>query len=973
MRMKKYLITGALTLSLGGFLTSCHDSEIDYSSIAEAKQATFAENFVKFYGEIDPNQDWGFGESTSSVRTRGVNADANEWAASDGEKWKVPPALTDAQKNIVRIYFQSVKDPKYEDPQWTDYFIQQVYKGGTTPGSNSPEKYKAADNRTDIVGSDNMDHLAAINGTFVDHNYNFNHGDYPNPYPNVLDYTAEKQYTKNENSTHHHSDQIELMVNSTTKSFGYFNSAGSVRRTEYTGLVSYETIKKWADANGHAGEADCLNDGWERRFMGFDFELMIDEEMYATGDNAYATYAGPATEGRIWDGTNVTNTIAGYDQDNGWAPIWAEGYEHMMYNGAAVRCLSSDQNSYAGDFIEYTSDDDIVINIDGYGKCLNMKKINDDLLSKGYLPVAGGNLKKWVKVGGTADHYYSDWIVTLTKAEHYGTPTTTPTTGGSTEYNESTTGTYRRRYVQNHKWVFCEDLGQASNKKDFDYNDLVFDAKIVQDYIVTITDGIEVSVVSNGDPYALITPLAAGGELTITVAGQNVHQMFGQGDATIINTIDADKESDVRSSGVSYAPQSAGRIDCQQTATYATSNILDIPINVRIYNEAFTTLAQKGKAPHKIAVTPGTRWAQERVDIDTAQPGFAEWVRDVTVGATFWKKEESENRYPYMPTDEYLTNDMTGKYLPDEYISVETTKTYGISPSNTEKLVWSDLTGNSSFTSTWDTYYKVSYTQLAQNDPNGKAFGVGSVIRAYIIANDGYNIQMHSEDASYNWTQLAQVSQGSNDSHISNGSGYFEYTVTSNALAALKTGNLQINGINGILLGVTVDNTNAASTSTTLFSATPTTTWSVPGGTTDAEITSSYATITGGSMYVTNSTNDAKNLIRSRGNEMAFCQTNNDTFFKVTLSSALQAGDIISVRMETRKETDLGLWFKNTNSRGSEPTAKIVLAKAQSQAWVDAPTYIVAEGDEICGKSTFYIYRHTPNNTYFNTLTITRQ
>lgn len=162
--------------------------------------------------------------------------------------------------------------------------------------------------------------------------------------------------------------------------------------------------------------------------------------------------------------------------------------------------------------------------------------------------------------------------------------------------------------------------------------------------------------------------------------------------------------------------------------------------------------------------------------------------------------------------------------------------------------------------------------------------------------------------------------------------------------------------------------------SETIFSANPTAVWSVPASTTDAEITSSVATISGGKMYLTNEQTSAKDMIKSQGGEFAFQHTNNDTWFKVVLDEALQAGDVISARMQSRTDADLGLWFSTSTSRpGTEPTSKIVLATASSQAWVKAPTYTVAEGDGICGETTFYIYRHTGKSTYFNTFTITRE
>ena len=158
----------------------------------------------------------------------------------------------------------------------------------------------------------------------------------------------------------------------------------------------------------------------------------------------------------------------------------------------------------------------------------------------------------------------------------------------------------------------------------------------------------------------------------------------------------------------------------------------------------------------------------------------------------------------------------------------------------------------------------------------------------------------------------------------------------------------------------------------TIFSANPTTAWSVPASTTDAEITSSYATISGGKMYVTNEQTSAKDMLKEQG-EMAFQHTNNNTFFKVVLNKTLEAGDVISARMQSRTDADLGLWFSTATTRPNECTAKIDLATASSQAWVTAPTYTVAEGDGICGEKTFYIYRATGKSTYFNTFTITRE
>ena len=351
--MKKFLMTGMAAIALCAAFTSCSkDSAFEQMSPEDQTKAKYDRAFLEYIGgEIAPDQDWGFGESV----TRTENANANEWADPNKSYGGllVPPPLTAAQKSVVKKYFQTVPNIKYEDPHWTNYFMQQVYKGHTSVpvGCATPEAYMAADGHTYIIASDHMDHLAAIDGTFVDHINNFNHGDC-SVNGTVCDNGG------NANTGPFHSDQIMYMKESTTKSFGYYNSNGSVRHTEYTGLVSYQTI---IDALG--AEANCLNDGWNRSFMGFDFEQMVDDDVYAKNGNNFVYYT---------------------------------------YNGKQYHYLISDMNRYCGDLREFN-------NVPSSSEIAT-------LLADGYLPVDGSADKKWVKFEGCADSYYSDWIVCLTEA-----------------------------------------------------------------------------------------------------------------------------------------------------------------------------------------------------------------------------------------------------------------------------------------------------------------------------------------------------------------------------------------------------------------------------------------------------------------------------------------------------------------------------------------------------------------------------
>ena len=157
---------------------------------------------------------------------------------------------------------------------------------------------------------------------------------------------------------------------------------------------------------------------------------------------------------------------------------------------------------------------------------------------------------------------------------------------------------------------------------------------------------------------------------------------------------------------------------------------------------------------------------------------------------------------------------------------------------------------------------------------------------------------------------------------------------------------------------------------TVIFSAYPTTAMSISAGT-ETEITT-CATITGGKMYAINQQTEAKDMIKPQGGEYAFQFTNNNTFFKVILDTPLLVGDIISTRMQSRTDTDLGLFFSDSEIRPSATTTSIILTQASSQKWCNTPTYTIQTGDGICGQKTFYIFRATGKTTFFNNFVITR-
>ena len=174
--MKKILFVGITALAMA----SCtHD---DYAPVS--KQEQYQAVFEKEFGAVNPNVNWGFtpqqvftfDKDGKLIGTRAANPNSNQWA----DYVTVPTKLTDAQKEVVRKWFQNTKNPQGQKVNWSDFFVEQVYKGGKkTEGSKTPETYytfnDGVQTQTTITGSNQMDWLAC--GSKKDHVNNFNGAD----------------------------------------------------------------------------------------------------------------------------------------------------------------------------------------------------------------------------------------------------------------------------------------------------------------------------------------------------------------------------------------------------------------------------------------------------------------------------------------------------------------------------------------------------------------------------------------------------------------------------------------------------------------------------------------------------------------------------------------------------------------------------------------------------------------------------
>lgn len=575
--MKKYLMTGMAALAICAAFTSCSkDTDVYNSGVIENnnKQSiinNYNEAFVKTFGQPAANHNWGFvNYAKSNTRATGEFADhvgaypdANMWTSKG---FLAPDPLTQSQKLRAQYYFQMnrIVNPNRPNYGTKDFFVQQVYDGGTDPmAGKSAEVYDAADGSTKINSGEHMDHLTA--GPDHLHIYNFNNGTC-----STNGNVANRDQTDVNNTNQQHSDEIQLMLNTPTSCFGYANSDASCVRDDRWTLVSAATIdafcdgdanfKTWLAERLNSGEVDKkCDDEFHRDFIGFDFDMIPDESIFS-GTEVWVDKENPS-----WPGEKEYKgkTYSEWDY-----------YRYDLY-GAKYHFVSANRNQYCGE-----------------SQTIDPEPSDDDaltLLQNGWLPASGSANKTWVKVGGCNDGYFSDWIVTFMPAD----------AGEDPEYSLR---------------VICEDLNAQAGEgdpedSDWDFNDLVFDVKFL------------------GSNQVQIQVVAVGGTLPIRINGEDAleaHGLYDQGTNIMINTGAGAKypSQAYESNGI---PEKA--IFTRTIAGVDDSYGKNIKVEVKKGNDWIELTAEADQPAAKIGVEPTFDYCTERVDISGRYTNFISWIR----------------------------------------------------------------------------------------------------------------------------------------------------------------------------------------------------------------------------------------------------------------------------------------------------------------------------------------------------------
>lgn len=417
------------------------------------------------------------------------------------------------------------------------------------------------------------------------------------------------------------------------------------------------------------------------------------------------------------------------------------------------------------------------------------------------IPPAGQEANKNMLVN--RDWIYNDWIVRISPATAKGSGSST---GGNVGSSTSGTEVFYRQHVLVHNWVFCEDLGSSSNNRDFDYNDLVFDARLVDEYQVKrtrYTDGTFSDEITDAPHsyYAKITPLAAGGELAMWFQGSNisVHSLFGSGvaDNVLINTCKTDQDI-----SLSHMEGLSGKTFIYKFDSEEDANINNITIFVRFSSSTYDLSAKQGQPPHKICVPPATRWAYERTPIDEAYPGFIEYVTQRTDP---WDDGVDANLYPLDGVPDSLKINQQGQYV-DVTTATSFETSYNVTLAEQETEIWS---GEKDFAN-WEgtNSAEIAASQFSE-------VGDGTVIRFYGIADGDFNIKAICLD---NWSDIdlgdsRWVTQNGDkyekcNYHNTALNNYIELKLNATTAANFKSKGMRVYGKNFKLLCVSYDNTN---------------------------------------------------------------------------------------------------------------------------------------------------------------------
>jgi len=594
--MKKYLMTGIAALALCVGFTSCsHDLEpmsqeeidnLEAQKIVNTYKAAF-EQYIG--GKVAANQTWGF-SGTFASGTRAVNVNHNMWYQT-GEgiddfygEVEEDPVVTDEERMGVFRYMNHADTREKEDNIiWTDYFVSQVWDGGTnyilndviygvpTQDSSDPRQY----NRTGIQDADNKITDNGIDSSITGAEYT----------PLTTSFAGQNGETVNR-AGGDYMDYLFVnetgegdLANGTIDNKGIITGAGGW--THINNFNSADCPDPWYAGKtwmrDHSGTYDfAYNQTNGGTFFSHKYLIISGNEIFANNPEMKAKY------GKYY--------YVCFDFEKPYTDAEKANETTFFYytptdNNNTVQ--SQQKISLPGYYTNANIPTDAVL--------AAVKANNGNYVSISNVSVAGYNYGTQHFNG---DNYYTDWIVRISPAKTKVTPANLR--------------------------VMAEDLTNGATDEDFDFNDIVFD------------------VYFGAADVAKVVVRAAGGTLPLRIARvenpstdadwSEVHDLFAEAnpgvncDNKMINTHGTypDKSANVQR-------QSLDGLTCPEfTLPFAvTTNAHAQKIKIEVYkgNRWVEITAEQGEPAAKFAV-PGTYgWMEERTSIKAVNETFAEWCQ----------------------------------------------------------------------------------------------------------------------------------------------------------------------------------------------------------------------------------------------------------------------------------------------------------------------------------------------------------
>ena len=492
--MKKYLIRGALALVVCGCMISCQDHDEFVGNVIQAKTQAFDEAFVEAYGEIQAGHDWGFGSVGQAIRTRSADTKNNMWYTYEGIT--IPSPITAAERKAVAdLFSEEHREACTVTIDLTNFFIQQVYKGGSTYSSWADQNGAITEN---ILGSGHMEEVGC--GPDNDYVNTANHGTL----------AATDVWTSN---SEHHTDSIMLMVNSSTSKFWYKNTLGTKNTVygdhyfiiEYDGnyYVGFDFQSEANDTRTGSGylEGDKIVD---RDYKFNDWIVKI-VPAYGDGDTPQpktipqvyeVTQETQSAYYEVWQGKRVTEIGRVMAEDLGSSNKNDMDYNDVVFEARIVTPYTEIRQKANEGATEYTNTEvsNVDINNTSYTAGDGTPYANIKLLA------AGGTIP--IEVAGIDVHNAFGAIGKTTMI--------------NTENPNMTNGTY----------ATCEptDLQKDGGDKNFDYSS-------IDDIPITAQFANNTVIIDNSDsvPHKICVPTSAPWPLERIEMNEAYSNKFGSG------------------------------------------------------------------------------------------------------------------------------------------------------------------------------------------------------------------------------------------------------------------------------------------------------------------------------------------------------------------------------------------------------------------------------------------------------------